>query len=228
LAVYTTGQTFVASMTTANTGACTIDFWPGVKNIKTLDGNDPQSGAVRVGVNTFIYNGTSMILQSEDFATATNKWVAEMATDAEVVTGTDESRYTNAKQVRLNSKTIAGSFQWTSTSGTSWDGTQAIAHWFWQTPRLVECKFIERDFSSSSNGLGCGTYDWTTNTCIWVTDIWATAERRLNTGSIIIFENSSGQWFRATCTFDDTNVNFVMNYTAGGITEIDVMYTIHV
>jgi hypothetical protein len=26
LAVYTTGQTFVASMTTANTGACTIDF----------------------------------------------------------------------------------------------------------------------------------------------------------------------------------------------------------
>lgn len=43
LAAYTAGQTLYFKPTTANTGACSVDFWPSVLNIKTKDGNDPQS-----------------------------------------------------------------------------------------------------------------------------------------------------------------------------------------
>lgn len=93
LAAYTTGQKLSFKPTTANTGACTIDFWPGVKNIKTIDGNDPQTGVIRAnGVYTVVYDGTSFILQNEDFATTANKGIVEMATDAETITGTDTER----------------------------------------------------------------------------------------------------------------------------------------
>ena len=39
-----------------------------------------------------------MILQSEDIASATNKGIVEMATDAEFLVGTDTTRYTNSSQ----------------------------------------------------------------------------------------------------------------------------------
>ena len=57
---------------------------------------------------TVVYDGTNMILQNEDIASTTNKGIVELATDAEVITGTDETRYTNSKQVRNNSKMSMG------------------------------------------------------------------------------------------------------------------------
>lgn len=103
LTAYTVGQPLRFKPTTSNTGACTIDFWPGVKNIKTIDGNDPQTGVIRAnGVYTVVYDGTSFILQNEDFATTNNKGIVEMATDAEALSGTDETRYINSKQVKDN------------------------------------------------------------------------------------------------------------------------------
>ena len=72
-----------------------------MKNIKTIDGNDPQTGVIRAnGVYTVVYDGTSFILQNEDFATTANKGIVEMATDAEVLTATDETRYINPKQAK--------------------------------------------------------------------------------------------------------------------------------
>jgi len=69
LSAYTTWQTLRAKVTTANTGACSFDFWPWVKNVKTLDGNDPQTWAIRAGmVVELVYDWTNLILQSEDFA----------------------------------------------------------------------------------------------------------------------------------------------------------------
>lgn len=92
LAAYTTGQTLQFKPTTANTGACTVNFWPSVLNIKTKDGNDPQSGVIRAGmVVTGQYDGTNFVLDAEDFATDTNKGITEYATPAEVLAWTSTS-----------------------------------------------------------------------------------------------------------------------------------------
>lgn len=44
------------------------------------------------------YDGTNMVIMSSDFATTSNKGIVEMATDAEALAGTDETRYVNPKQ----------------------------------------------------------------------------------------------------------------------------------
>ena len=62
---------------------------------------------------------------SELPATATKKGIVELATDAEVATGTDETRYTNPKQLRANSKTTTGT---TSRATSDSTGSQTIAH----------------------------------------------------------------------------------------------------
>ena len=151
LAAYTTGQELRFKPTTANTGACTIDFWPGVKNIKTIDGNDPQTGVIRAnGVYTVVYDGTSFILQNEDFATTANKGIVEMATDAEVLTATDETRYINPKQAK-------DSVKWKSfvTSGSLLidDANQSnitIAHGLWRVPHTVQLSVPGYPLSSAS------------------------------------------------------------------------------
>jgi len=89
LAAYTTWQTLQFKVTTANTGACTVDFWPWAKSIKTLDGNDPQTGAIRAGmIVTVKYDGTNFVLSSDDIASDTSKGIVELATSAETITGT--------------------------------------------------------------------------------------------------------------------------------------------
>jgi len=45
------------------------------------------------------YDGTNFVIDAEDFATATNKGIVKMATDAEALTRTDETRYVNPKQL---------------------------------------------------------------------------------------------------------------------------------
>lgn len=89
LAAYTTGQILTFKATTANTGACSVDFWPSVLNIKTADGNDPQSGVIRAGmVVSGHYDGTNFVLDTPDLASDTSKGIVELATSAETITGT--------------------------------------------------------------------------------------------------------------------------------------------
>ena len=58
-------------------------------------------------------------------ATTTTSGFVELATDAEVATGTDQTRYTNPLQLRTNSKSTTG----TTTRATSDStGSQTIAH----------------------------------------------------------------------------------------------------
>jgi hypothetical protein len=108
LSAYTTWQTLRAKVTTANTGACSFNFWPWVKNVKTLDGNDPQTWAIRANmVVELVYDGTNLILQSEDIASTSNKWITETLTDAEFYTGTDTTRYVNSLQANYYFTIIA-------------------------------------------------------------------------------------------------------------------------
>lgn len=63
LTSYTTGQILTMKVTTPNTGACTVDFWPWVKSIKMPDGTDPIDWAI-TGTVQLRYDGTNFILIS--------------------------------------------------------------------------------------------------------------------------------------------------------------------
>ena len=134
LTTYTTGQSLYAKVTTANTGACSFNFWPWAKNVKTVDGNDPQNWVIRANMIVhLVYDWTNLILQNEDFATTTNKGIAEMATDAEALAGTDQTRYINSKQAKDNYETLVNVV--TGTRDASW--SENVAHWLSRTPKVV-------------------------------------------------------------------------------------------
>lgn len=101
LTAYTTGMLLPCKFTTTNTGACSININSlGAKSIKTLDGNDPQTGVIIAnGVALLQYDWTNFVIHASDFATTSNKWVIEIATDAEVITGTDTARAVTPAQV---------------------------------------------------------------------------------------------------------------------------------
>lgn len=100
ITAYTTGMSIIFKADVANTGACTIDVNSvGVKSIKTVDGNDPQDGAIRVGqLVQLVYDGTNFVMQNEDSATTTNKGIVEKATPTETLNGTAD-KYPDAKEI---------------------------------------------------------------------------------------------------------------------------------
>lgn len=92
LGAYTTGQRLSFKATTANTGACSVDFGPGAKNIKLVDGSDPLDGDIAAGsTNEFLYDGTNMVLQS----------VANRSTSAEVIAGTNTLKFVTPAQMKM-------------------------------------------------------------------------------------------------------------------------------
>lgn len=93
LTSYTTGQSLFFKPSTTNTGACTVDFWPWVKNIKTKDWNDPQNGVIRANMIVEVfYDGTNFVLATEDFATTANNGVVQLATSSETLIGSNTSK----------------------------------------------------------------------------------------------------------------------------------------
>ena len=100
LTAYATGMQIRITFTTANTGACSINLNSlGAKNIKTLAGNDPADGHIAAAsIHTLVYDGTNFQIQKPPTASTAEPSIAEMATDVEVVTGTDQARYMNIKQ----------------------------------------------------------------------------------------------------------------------------------
>ena len=76
LTTYTTGQTLTMKVSTANTWACTVDFWPWAKSIKMPDWSDPINGAVS-GIVQVTYDGTNFVLSStpQDNLAISTKWV---------------------------------------------------------------------------------------------------------------------------------------------------------
>ena len=221
LTAYTTGQELRFKPTTANTGACTIDFWPGVKNIKTIDGNDPQTGVIRAnGVYTVVYDGTSFVLQNEDFATTNNKGIVEMATDAEVATGTDTSRYVTPAQ--LANRTLNTSWITTRTAGTV-GSTQTIAHWLWVTPRKVKINalaWLSLNWIFESQSIG--TYIGTSTNSISVNNI--TGSSTVSTSTTNIIDTTGVAWAVATITTDATNITLVWTGTVAANCTVAVLW----
>lgn len=126
LAAYTAGQTLFFKPSTTNTGACTVDFWPWVKNIKTKDGNDPQSGVIRANMIVEVfYDGTNFVLATEDFATTNNKGVSQIASTSDIITGTSTTLVTNVAQLNERVKKIYVDVVPAGTD-TSWTGTTTL------------------------------------------------------------------------------------------------------
>jgi len=218
LTAYTVGQPLRFKPTTSNTGACTIDFWPGVKNIKTIDGNDPQTGVIRANwVYTVVYDGTSFVLQNEDFATTNNKGIVEMATDAEVLTATDETRYINPKQAK-------DSVKWKSfvTSGTLLvnDANQSnitIAHGLWRVPHTVQLQ-------SGSSFTGVASYDGTTIT----QKCYNSFDQNIQ-NALLWYEADTGAdiWYWYLSALDATNVTLSYSWS-GSYSPINYVYILSV
>ena len=93
LTTYTVGQILTFKATTANTGACTVDFWPWAKSIKTEDGNDPWNGEIRAGgVNIVQYDGTNFVLHATPTFTPTSN-IFQQAIYGETITAADILQY---------------------------------------------------------------------------------------------------------------------------------------
>lgn len=66
LTTYTTWQTLSFKPSTSNTWACTIDFWPWVKNIKLIDWTDPVDWDITANnIYELVYDWTNFILQTQ-------------------------------------------------------------------------------------------------------------------------------------------------------------------
>lgn len=93
LTAYTTGQRLSFKATTANTGACSVDFGPGAKNIKLVDGSDPLDGDIAANsTNEFLYDGTNMVLQS----------VALRSVTSDITTATNALKFVTPSQLRYH------------------------------------------------------------------------------------------------------------------------------
>lgn len=227
---YPAGMRFIGKFSTANTGACTLNLGtPWAVAIKTKDGNDPQTGAVRAGMNEFVFNGTNWILMSEDFATSTAKWVVELATDAETYTRTDTARAVTP--ANLAAITQVAILQTTRVANTA-DGAVTVAHWLSQIPKRCEvvavCKSTSEEtvnysishwFSNGSTNMcsWAGTYFTTVNA--W--NSWNNASAAIN---ILVLGSSGESQQTATITFDATNVTLTRDFTEDVTASTETIY----
>lgn len=100
---------------------------------------------------------TQLKAASDMQATTTTSWFVEMATDAEVATWTDETRYINSKQNKRNVDRITGTRTWSST------GSQTITHTLGKAPTFIFAIANTNSFYLSSVGMWCS--EW--NSAIW-------------------------------------------------------------
>jgi len=213
LTTYTAWQTLYFKPTTANTGACTVDFWPSVLNIKTKDGNDPQSGVLRALTEVSgHYDGTNFVIDTEDFATTANKGTVEMLTDAEALAGTDETRYINSKQAKDN--------YWKFSSGVSTKDladsstTQTFAHWLWRIPKYV--KVTAAATPGTTNPFApFSVYNWTTQSSLSYYWDGFTLWYRSATWALLLWTTSSATYQSWVITFDSTNITITWTRIGG-------------
>jgi hypothetical protein len=225
LTAYTAGQRLNFKPTTANTGACTVDFWPSVLNIKTKDGNDPQSGVIRANVEVSgCYDGTNFVLDTEDFATTANKGTVELATDAEANTGTSTTLVPTVSQLP---KYKNGS---TTRAGQTASGTQTIAHWLWVIPKniRISTQYLVPANAITAYAQSFGAYNWTDQNCTYMyQNSWAggtSGESGVSSTQIIKLA-SVATWTPisqvAVATFDATNITLTWTKTSSGMATND-------
>lgn len=108
---YTAWQNLCAKVTTGNTWACSFDFWPWAKNVKTLDWNDPKTWDIPAWhIAHFIYNWTNLILQNPALTYETFPRLSKIAWES--ITAWNALRY----WIELNWETITfvwnGAWSW--------------------------------------------------------------------------------------------------------------------
>ena len=111
---YTAWDVFVFKTNFANTWSATLNVNSlGAKTLKDSEGNTFWSWAIPSGtIIEAVYNGTDIIIIGWAVSTTSNKWTVEMATDAEALAQTDETRYVNSKQVAI----VKNGTMWTKTA----------------------------------------------------------------------------------------------------------------
>ena len=112
-----------------------------------------------VNISWVDYRITWANLRESIAASTANKGTVEMATDAEVTTWTDETRYVNPKQIKNNTNTVS----YTGTFWTTW--TTSITHWLWRIPKRIDV-FTVFNTSSQFPSNSWGNYCLSWNFCI--------------------------------------------------------------
>lgn len=186
LAAYTTGQILTFKATTANTGACTVDFWPWAKSIKTLLWNNPANWEVSNTV-TVQYDGTNFVLQkptSDIFSSQSKFWgtSADWAVDgtaALTITGSN-----NTYIVKNYSSWAAG----TAARICTVTPTNCIVH----IKIKWDADFTNWSFNFNGKGAAWGAQvvsSWgTPNNAVWL----------VGTSSLWLFQvwlNANGTWW---------------------------------
>lgn len=229
LSAYTIGQSLYAKVTTANTWACSFDFWPWAKNVKTLDWNNPQTWAVR-GIVHLIYDWTNLILQNEDIASEWWKWVWELATIAEVIARADTWRLVTPAWIWA--VTEIAILQWTRAANTaSW--TQTIAHWMTNVPRWIEINAQCNTSTASIDpnpAISHWRSNWTVHKCTysWTLDAADSDSTAWNDASncihIIAYWTSWESLQVATAAFDATNITLTRTFTEDTTANSNTIY----
>lgn len=172
LTVYTTGQLLAMNVTTANTGACTVDFWPWAKSIKLQDGTDPLDGDVS-GTVVLQYDGTNFVLL---------RW-PNRASNAQVLAGTDTKTTISPAQLATY-----------GTQLTYVPTTDTINAW-----NTFECPLIPTSWPNFANFISSG-YGSLDNNGAGFADITSTGVMSIytklpGTGSVSEF-TTAGKWLR--------------------------------
>ena len=149
-------------------------------------------------------------------ATTTTSWFVELATDAEAATGTDETRYTNSKQLWLKNKTFITNITRVM-NAASW--SVVVAHWLWFTPKYITATAVNAwwnkatsEWSSDFTIHRCNSDEYNGN--------WSSITNTVTQQNALIYiKDTNSNWtnnFRTqycTVTADATNITFVWTYT---------------
>lgn len=148
-------------------------------------------------------------------ASTTAKWTVEMATDAEAVAWTDETRYINAKQ--LNDVALTSFWIWTASRAANATWTTDVTHSLWVTPSFVKivASFYDDSASEAHTVYSRWSYNWTTNACINAAS-WDVLNGAWVTESYCVFIGSEFAWNYITwtvTTMDSSKITITLSET---------------
>lgn len=168
---------------------------------KTNPVNADSIGIANSAADWVIYKTTLTEFKaaSDMQATTTTSGFVELATDAEALAWTDQTRYINAKQAKDNYANTSSYVTGTRSTTGTW---VTIAHWLWKIPTLITVMFVE----NVTNYVG----QWTCNnslnqTCFWTNVGWQW---------LVSWKFIDTNWFNATVTaIDATNITVTRAWT---------------
>lgn len=175
-------------------------------------GNENLTSAIDLDTDSGLeFNSGKLKTKS---GSTTQKWIVQMATDAEVEAGTDEEKYVNSKQLKDNASKWFKSFIGTLWTWMSSPYVLTLTHDLWVIPYKIKA-YCYDDYIGSS----VWTYDGTNYSCIW--------RRSWGTTSSPIYVNSTSVIGQAWKTSNNNSVNNITNVTVGNITTstIQIIFT---